>query len=47
LLHFVGRGKKGTCFCKKIFPAKRNSWKVTLGKKVTWKGIPIFAGTWK
>ncbi len=28
-----GGGKKGTCFCRKIVPAKRNSWKITLGKK--------------
>jgi hypothetical protein len=39
LLRFGGRGKKGTFFCRNIVPAKRNSWKVTLGKKGTWKGI--------
>jgi hypothetical protein len=33
LLRFGGRGKKGTCFCRKIVPANRNSWKITLGKK--------------
>ncbi len=42
LLHFCGRGKKGTSFCRNIVPTKRNSWKVTLGKKGTWKGIPFF-----
>jgi hypothetical protein len=42
LLHFCGRGKKGTSFCRNIIPAKRNSWKVTLGKEGTWKGIPSF-----
>jgi hypothetical protein len=42
LLHFGGRGKKGTCFCRNIVPAEMNSWKVTLGKKGTWKGIPYF-----
>jgi hypothetical protein len=29
----AGGVKKGTCFCRNIVPAKRNSWKVTLGKK--------------
>jgi hypothetical protein len=33
LLHFGRRDKKGTSFCRNIVPAKRNSWKVTLGKK--------------
>jgi hypothetical protein len=33
MLHFGGMGKKGTSFCRNIVPAKRNSWKVTLGKK--------------
>jgi hypothetical protein len=34
--------KKGTSFCRNIVPARRNSWKVTLGKKGIWKGIPLF-----
>jgi hypothetical protein len=33
LLRFGGRGKNGTSFCRNIVPAKRNSWKITLGKK--------------
>jgi hypothetical protein len=37
-----GKNKKGTSFCRNIVPAKRNSWKVTLGQKGTWKGIPCF-----
>jgi hypothetical protein len=42
LLHFGGRGKKGTCFCRNIVPAKKNPWKVTLEKKGTWNRIPFF-----
>jgi hypothetical protein len=42
LLRFGGRGKKGTSFCRNIVHAKKNSWKVTLGKKGTWKGILFF-----
>jgi hypothetical protein len=42
LLHFGGRGKNGTSFCRNIVPAKRNSWKFTLGKKGTRKGISFF-----
>jgi hypothetical protein len=42
LLHFGGRGVKATCFCRNIVPAKRNSWKVTLGKKGIWEAIPFF-----
>jgi hypothetical protein len=33
LLHFGGRGKEGTCFCRNIVPAKTNSLKVTFEKK--------------
>jgi hypothetical protein len=47
LLQFGRRGKKGTCFCRNIVPAKRNSWKVTLGKKEHEKEFLFFAGTWK
>jgi hypothetical protein len=32
MLCFGRRSKKGTSFCRNIVPAKRNSWKVTLGK---------------
>jgi hypothetical protein len=42
LLRFGGRGKKGTSFCWTIVPAKRNSWKGSLEKKGTRKGIPCF-----
>jgi hypothetical protein len=38
----AGGVKKELVFCRNIIPAKRNSWKVTLGKKGTWKGIPFF-----
>jgi hypothetical protein len=36
LLRFGRRGIK-EAFCRSIVPAKRNSWKVTLGKKGTRK----------
>jgi hypothetical protein len=29
----AGSGRKGTCFCRNMVPAKRNSWKSTLKKK--------------
>jgi hypothetical protein len=43
----VGGVKKGTSFCRNIVPAKRNSWKVALGKKEHGKELLFFAGTWK
>jgi hypothetical protein len=42
LLTYVPSSRKGTCLCRNMVPAKRNSWKSTLGKKGILKGIPLF-----
>jgi hypothetical protein len=47
LLHFGKRGKKGTCFCRNIVPAKWNSLKVTVQKNRNMdRNFFFFAGTW-
>jgi hypothetical protein len=38
----VGGVKKELVFCRNIVPAKRNSWKVTLGKKEHGKQFLFF-----
>jgi hypothetical protein len=47
LLTYVPLSRKGTCLCRNMVPAKRNSWKSTLEKKEYGKEFLFFAGTWK
>jgi hypothetical protein len=42
LLNYVTSSRKGTCLCRNMVPAKRNSWKSTLEKKEYGKKILFF-----